>query len=186
VHRTAAREHPGRADDLRHRPVAAFHQHVRAARLDERRRRVVVEPGDRVHRRERRDQRHAVGQRIHRPARPLAQAPYRGIAVQRHDKRGAQGARARQVGHVPAVQEVEHAIGEHERPRQRRRPARGIARREDLALESGGAGAYDRGRHTSSVGLQYSNIFTTLRTPAVVRAISTAAAASSSVTMPSR
>jgi hypothetical protein len=141
VHGAAAREHAGRADDVRHRPVAAFHQHVRATGLDERGRRVVVEPGHGVHRLERRDQRHAVRQRVHRPARALAQAPHRGIAVQRHDQRRAERARARQVGHVAAVQEVEHAVGENERPRQRRRPAHRRARREDLALEGGGAAA---------------------------------------------
>ena len=50
----------------------------------------------------------------------------------------------------------------------------------DFALGS------SRGRQASSVGLQYSKTLTTLRTPPVVRAISTASAASFSVTIPIR
>jgi hypothetical protein len=38
------------------------------------------------------------------------------------------------------MQDVEHAVGEDKRARRRRRPARGVARRENLALEGGGAG----------------------------------------------
>jgi hypothetical protein len=44
---------------------------------------------------------------------------------------------------VAAVQEVEHAVGEHERPGQLRSPARRLARRTDLGFESqSGAGVY--------------------------------------------
>jgi hypothetical protein len=141
VHRAAAREHLGGADDAPGRPVAALGERVRAAGLDQPRRRVLVEPGHRVHRLERRDQRHAVGERVHRPPRPLAQAPRRGIAVQRHQQRRAERARAREIGDVPAVQQVEHAVGEDEGSRRARRPARRRCGVEDLALERGRAGA---------------------------------------------
>src|SRR5439155_6308335 len=53
-----------------------------------------------------------------------------------------------------------------------------------FGFSSGGPGG--PGRQTCSAALQYSKIFTTLRTPPVVRARSTASSASRSVTTPIR
>ena len=66
-----------RTDDFLSRPVTALGQDFRAQGFDERGGRVLVEPGDRVHRFQRRDQRHAVLQGIDRAAVALAQ-PARG------------------------------------------------------------------------------------------------------------
>src|SRR5262249_30873350 len=41
------------------------------------------------------------------------EAPHRGIGVEPHDQRRAFGARRRQQRHVPLVEDVEHAVGEH-------------------------------------------------------------------------
>src|SRR4051812_3059741 len=193
-HAPAAGENPGRAGDALDRPVAALHQHFGSAGGDERLRGVLVEPGHCAHRAERGDQRQAVGERVERPSRALAETARRGIAVQRHQQARAFGARAREVGHVPAVQDVEYAIGEHQRPRQLRQPAREPRRVADPGFEvrrraqdlwRAGGGA-SRVLQTLSSGLQYSNTLTTLRTPPVVRASSTASSASGSVTMPIR
>jgi len=141
MHRPAAREHGGSADDALGRPVAPLDQHLGPAGLDQPRGGVLVEPRDRVHRPERRDERHAVGQRIDRPAGALAQAPGGRIAVQRHHQRRAERPRAGEIGDMAAMQQVEHAVGEHQRARRARRPARRRVRIEDLALEVGRAGA---------------------------------------------
>jgi len=137
MHRAAARQHLARADDPLDRPVAAFHQHFRPAGGDQRGGGVFVEPGDGVDRLERGDQREAIRERIHGSPRPLAKAPRRGIPVQRHQQARAQRARARQIGGMAAMQDVEHAVGENQRPRQARGPARRLARSQDLALERG-------------------------------------------------
>jgi hypothetical protein len=141
VHRAAARAHLRGPHDARRRPVAAFHEHVGPAGADQTGGRVLIEPRHRVHRRERGDERHAVGERVHRPAGPLAEPPRRGIAVQRHQQRGAERARAGQVGDVAAMPEGEYPVGEHQRARRPRRPAHRVVRPEDLALEGRRAGA---------------------------------------------
>jgi hypothetical protein len=135
MHGPAARQHRGGADHALDRPVAPFGEHVGPAGLDQPGGRVLVEPGDRVHRLERGDERQTVRETVDRAPGPLAQAPRGGIAVQRHQQRGAQRPRPREVGDVAAVQQVEHAVGEHERPRRFARPTRRGGRVEDLALE---------------------------------------------------
>jgi hypothetical protein len=140
MHRAALREHLRGADDPLHRPVAALDQHVGAAGLDEPGRRVFLEPGHRVHRRERRDQRTTIRQAVDRPAGTLAQPPRGAVAVQRDEQRRAERARPREIRDVSAVQQVENAVGEHQRPRGARRPARRLVRIQDLALEFRRAG----------------------------------------------
>src|SRR5689334_21154405 len=96
---------------------------------------------------------------------------------------------------MAAVQEVEPAVREHQRPRQRVEPAvqrggvadllferRRVHTRGDFGVLGWGSGG---GLHCSSVLLQYSNTFSTLRTPPEVRASSVAMSASVSVTGPS-
>jgi len=140
VHAPAARDHRLGADDARHRPVAALDQHVGPAGLDQRGGRVLVEPGDRIDGLERGDERHAVGEAVDGTARPLAQAAGGRIAIQGHEQHGAERARPGEIGDVSAVQQVEDAVGEHERPRRGARPARRGGRVEDLALEGRRAG----------------------------------------------
>jgi len=189
-HPAATRQHPRGADDALDRPVAALDQHVGARGCDQRFRRVVVEPGDRADRLERGDERQAVVKRVYRALAGLAEPPRRGIAVQRDEQRGSLASGAREIGRVATVQDVEHAVGEDERPRQRADPALELARIADLRLEGRRlyfpARSLGAGRQRSSVGLQYSKAFTTLRTPPVVRAISTASSASGSLTRPIR
>ena len=90
--------------------------------------------------RERGDQGEAVFERIDRPLGAFAQAPGGGIAVQRDEQRRAQVARAGEVGDVAAMQDVEHAVGEHQRPRRAHRSsARAAGRR---ILPSNGAAGF--------------------------------------------
>jgi hypothetical protein len=109
MHCAAARQHLARADDARHRPVAALHQHFRPAGGDQRGGGVLVEPGHGIHRLERGHQREPILERVHRAPRPLAEAPCRRIAVQRHQQGRAQRARTRQVRGMAAMQDVECA-----------------------------------------------------------------------------
>src|SRR5690349_12932990 len=92
---------------------------------------------------------------------------------------------------MAAVQDVEDAVGEHQRPGKRGEPAREVGGLADLFFEGRrlhffSAVAGTTGRQRLSPDLQYSNTFTTFFTPSVVRAISDAALASTSVTMPIR
>ena len=98
----------------------------------------VVERNDEVDRRERGEHGHPVGERIERTVVALAEAPHRIVGIDGDHQRRAQCARLVEIGDVAAMQHVEHAVGEHERPRQprdalervsRRRDLRGIARR---------------------------------------------------------
>src|SRR5512145_3555837 len=96
---------------------------------------------------------------------------------------------------MSTVQDIEHAVGEHARALEFADPGLERGGVPDLRLErrrlhvrgglgfSAGGGA---GRQRSSPASQYSNTFTTLRTPPVVRATSVALSASASVTSPSR
>ena len=86
---------------------------------DQRARRVVVERHDQVDAAERGEHRHAIVERIERAVVALAEAAHRRVGVDRDGQRGAQRARLLEVGDVAAVQEVEHAVGEHPRARQR-------------------------------------------------------------------
>src|SRR6185503_10811547 len=170
----AAGEHVGRARDALHRPVAALHQDFGP---------VVVEPCDGIHRVERGDDGEPVFERVDGPLGALAQPPGGRIAVQRHEQRRAQLARAREVGHMAAMQDIEHAVGEHQRPAELTGPAREVLGRTDLAFEGG---RLHFAGQTPSPALHRSKIRTTLITPPVLRATSTASAASCSVTMPIR
>ena len=77
-----------------------------------------------------------VGERVERTVGALAEAAHRSVAVQRHQQPRAERARAGEIGDMAAVQEVEHAVGEHQRPRQAGEPAlerRGVV---DLGFEA--------------------------------------------------
>ena len=100
--------------------------------------------------------------RVERPLGPLAEPPRRAVGVQRDEERGAERARAGEIGDVAAVQDVEHAVGEDERARERADPVLERGGVPDLRLErrrlhargglgfSAGGGA---GRQRSSPGI---------------------------------
>ena len=185
-------EHALCSGDALDRPVAALDEHIGLAGRDDFLRRVFVEPGDYVHAGKRCYDRHAVGKRIERPVRALAEPAGRGIAIQRDQQARAHGARLIEIGDVPAMQDVEDPVREDQWPakvgnlRQRARVAdlgfeRGLGYCEAFVVDFGAGGL-----QASSVGLQYSNTLTTLRTPPVLRVMSTASSASCSVTTPIR
>ena len=128
----AARAHLVGARDPIDRPVAAFHENVRPAGVDQALRRLLVEPGHCVDAGERRYDREPVLQDVERPVRAFAEAPGGGIAVERDQKRRAQLPRPRQVGDMAAVQDVENPVGEDERARQSAEPGLQAGRRVDL------------------------------------------------------
>ena len=121
-------------------PVAAFHQHVRAAGEDQRERRVFIEPGDQVHRLQGREHRHAVLEAVDRPVLAFAQAPGRGVAVGCDHEARAQGARLREVGDVAAMQDIENAVGEYQRAGEGCDPAGKLRRFAQLRFEFGPLG----------------------------------------------
>ena len=123
------------ADDFFRRPVAALDQHVGAAFEDAFDGRVFLEPGDKRNAFQRGDHCQPVGQRIDRAVVAFAQPPDRGVGVERDDHGGAQRPRLRQQGDVTAVQDVEAAVGEYQRTRQRRKRDGQAFRRNDLCLE---------------------------------------------------
>jgi len=188
-HASAAGEHALCSGDAFDGPVAALDEHVGLAGRDDFLRRVFLEPGDYAHAGERRHDRHPVGERIERPVCAFAEPAGRSVAVQRDQEAPTHGTRLVEIRHVPTMQDVEDAVREDQRPAELAERAR-VA---DLGFERGlgycaafvvvfGAG----GLQASSVGLQYSNTLTTLRTPPVLRVMSTASSASCSVTTPIR
>ncbi len=92
-------------------------------------------------------------------------------------------ARLLEVGDVPAMQDVEHAVGEHERARQR-----GDARQRVARVERSSPGSAARAIVSPALMRQfvYSNSLTTRTTPDVVAAICAAASPSWRETMPIR
>ena len=79
--------------------------------------RVLMERGHHGDTAQRRQQRGAVLHAVERALGALAQAAHGFVGVDRHDQRAAQLGRLIQVGGVPAMQDVEDAIGEHQWPR---------------------------------------------------------------------
>ena len=137
MHRAAAGEGLGRADDALHRPVAALDQHVGRAFEDAGDGGVLVEPGDEVDAAEGGHHRQAVGQGVDRAVVALALAAHRGVAVEGHHQRGAEGAGLAEVGDVAPVQDVETAVGEHQRAGQGGHALAQLVGRADLGFEGG-------------------------------------------------
>ena len=69
---------------------------------------------------------HPIVERVERAVVAFAEPLHRCVGVDRDDERRAERARLFEVGHVAAMQKVEHAVGHHQRPRQAARcaPAR--------------------------------------------------------------
>ena len=78
------------------------------------------------------EHRHPVVERVERPVVALAQALDRRVGIDRDDQRRAEAARLLEVGDVAAVQQVEHAVGHDERPRQSRDARKRVRARRDL------------------------------------------------------
>ena len=74
----------------------------------------------------------------------LAQALHRRVGIQRDNQAGAQRGSLRQVGHMTAVQDVETAIGEHQRPGQQGGTGSQLVGRADLGFKSGGGVGHGR------------------------------------------
>ena len=73
---------------------------------------------------------------VERAVATLAEPADRRVRVERHDERGAERARFREVSHVAAMENVEHAVGEHQRAGELLAALREFRRRADLRLES--------------------------------------------------
>jgi len=86
--------------------------------------------------------RQPVGEGVHRTVVALAETLHRRVGVERDDHRRAERARLREIGHVAAMQDVEAAVGEHQRARQRGDARRELFGGDDLGFESGGGGGH--------------------------------------------
>ena len=98
--------------------VAALHVQVGSHQIEQGERRALVEQHDKIHALQRGKHRGAVVLRIERAVGPLAQGACRGVRIQAHDQARPLGARLREIGHMAPVQDVEHAVGEHQRTRE--------------------------------------------------------------------
>src|SRR5882724_3849026 len=127
----------GGADDGLGLPVSALDQHIGPAGAYQRERRVFVEPSHELDRFESRNDGDAVGQPIDGAVVALAETLRRGVAVDGDQECRAECARLGEIGDVPPMKNVEHAVGEHQRSRVRADPRRKLLWRADLVLELG-------------------------------------------------
>src|SRR5882672_3943347 len=125
----------GGADDGFGLPIAALDQHIRPAGAYQRERGVLVEPGHEADRFESRNDGDAVGEPIDGAVVARAETPRRSVAVDRDQERRAESARIGEIGDVPPMKDVEHTVGEHQRPRARVDPRRKLLRWADLVFE---------------------------------------------------
>ena len=101
----ARRNHLGGTGGRRRRVVAALDQHVRPAGDDQISRRVAVERYDQVDGGQRREHRHAVGERVERTVITLAEPADGRVGVHGDDERGVvylRGLVTRQEGEIAA------------------------------------------------------------------------------------
>src|SRR5258706_15871281 len=95
----------------------------------------------------RRPPRHAVGERVERALLALAETLRRRVAVERDEKGRPQRARLGKIGDVPAMQDIEHAIGKYQGPRAGAEARRKLLRRGGLMFGSSAQpGAFDKGK----------------------------------------
>jgi hypothetical protein len=81
--------------------------------------RVLVEGHDEIDGGERREDGHPVGLRVEGPVLALPRRRTEASELTATTSDGAEAARLVEVRDVAAMQDVEHAVGEHQRPRQR-------------------------------------------------------------------
>ena len=110
-------------------------------------RRVGVERHDEVDARKCREHRHPVVQRVERAIVALAEAPDRRVGVDGDDERCAERLRLLEIRDVAAMQQIEHAVGEDERPRQRGDAHQRVGGRGDLRRVARLGQSCGRGRH---------------------------------------
>ena len=134
MHGAAAGQGFGRPDDALGGPVAALHQHVGLAFEDAGDRGVLVEPGDEIDAAERGHHRQAVGEGVDGAVIALALAAHGGVAVEGDDHRGAERAGLAEVSDVAPVQDVETAVGEHQRAGQGGHALAQLVGRRQLAM----------------------------------------------------
>src|SRR6266852_4300501 len=135
THASAPASHFGGPDHRLGLPVTALGEHLRAGGKYQRERRVLVEPRHEMDGFKRRYHRHAVGERVERALLAFAETLRRRVAVDCDEKRRPQGARFGEIADVPAMQDVEHAVGEDERSCKGSEPRRKLLRRANLPLE---------------------------------------------------
>src|SRR5450755_1647817 len=157
--------------------VAAFDDDVGMTLQNELQWRWLVERNDRAHRLQRCEDRHPLLERVERAVDALVQGTRGRVGIDADHQRGTEAARVVEVGHVPAMKDVEDAVAKDQGTTKFRDACREILPRDQLGGE--------RGRR-NACQLRYSNTLTTRWTPLVVRAISAAASPSSGRTMPIR
>ncbi len=123
------------ADDTVDWPIASFDEHIGATIDNPCQRRILIEPSHQIHRGQGCDHRQTVGQTIHRPIIAFAKTFDGEIAVQRHHQRRAQCAGLCQQSHMPAMQDIETAVGEYQWSRQTETVFGEILWRDDFFFE---------------------------------------------------
>src|SRR5882757_2539440 len=98
---------------------------------------LLLESYDQAHRFQRRENRHALLERIERSFRAFVQLASRSIGVDADHQRRAETARVIKIGDVTSMQNVEYAIGEDERAVQRRNSRGQVVSRGQLDGERG-------------------------------------------------
>ncbi len=108
---------------------------LRPARENEGKRRIVIERGHEAHRLQGGEHRHSVRECVEGAIFTLAQALHRVVRIDADRQACAKRARLREIRNMPSVQQVEHAVCEHERARKARRPGGELLLRAQLMLE---------------------------------------------------
>jgi len=101
------------SDDIGWRVVAALDEDVRVQRTNDRERRVFGEDDHGVDALERREHVRAIGLGADRASRAF-ETPHGVVAIEADDERVGRGARGHEQIDVPAVQQIEHAVGERD------------------------------------------------------------------------
>ena len=114
-HATAPRLHDVATDDGVNGPVGAFDQNIWLNRHDQIVRRFLVEDHDGVHARQRLEDLGALGLRGERSIGPL-DVTDGSVGIQADDQRVAKPARVLKIAQMTDVEQVEHTVGEDNRP----------------------------------------------------------------------
>src|SRR4051812_18720863 len=105
----ASCKHRLRADYFRDFPVTAFHKYIWTQAFDQFKRRVLVEPSNKIHGFERSENRDAIFERVDRTIRPLVESPDRRITVDGDHQGCAKRAGLCKARRVTSVQQIEYA-----------------------------------------------------------------------------
>jgi len=105
-------------DDRFGSPVAALDQRLGSCRSDQGKGRVLIEPGDEIDGFQRGDYGDTILQCVDRAICALVQPASRYVAVHRDEKACAKCPGPGEIRDMAAVQDIEYAVGENERPRE--------------------------------------------------------------------